>query len=70
MPSPGTHLRRNPLYDSGAIRWPSDRYAQEYGPLATYPAQADAPANAIAGTSAAIDVLARRRVLVELPDRW
>lgn len=70
MPPPGTRLRRNPLYEAGAIRWPSERYAQEYGPLATYPAQADAPDAAVAGTSAAVDSLARRRVLVELPDRW
>ena len=28
MPPPGAALRRNPLYDaSGAIRWPSERYA-------------------------------------------
>lgn len=70
VPPPGTRLRRNPLYHAGAIRWPSERYAREYGPLATYPAQADAPDSAIAGTSAAIDALARRRVLVDLPDRW
>ena len=70
MPPPGTRLRRNPLYEAGAICWPSPRYAQEYGPLATYPAEADAPAEAIAGSSAAIDALARRRVLVELPERW
>ena len=69
-PPPGVTLRRNPLYEAGAIRWPSDRYAVEYGPLATYPAQTDAPDAAVAGQSAVIDALARRRVLLDLPERW
>ena len=68
-PPPGTALRRNPLYVGGAIAWPSERYATEYGPLATYPARTDAPETAIAGAEA-IDALARRRVLVDLPERW
>ncbi len=71
VPPPGTRLRRNPLYDEeGAIRWPSERYEREYGPLATYPMHADAPAEAVAGADPAVDALARRRVLVDLPDRW
>jgi hypothetical protein len=70
MPSPGTKLRRNPLYVGGAIAWPSPRYATEYAPLATYPAASDAPDEACAGANAAIDALARRRVLVDLPERW
>ena len=70
MPSPGTRLRRNPLYQGNQISWPSDRYEREYGPLATYPAQTDAPDTAVAGETAAIDALARQRVLLDLPDRW
>jgi hypothetical protein len=70
MPRAGAPLRRNPLYVGGAIAWPSPRYAAEYGPLATYPAVTDAPDEARAGASAAIDALARRRVLVDLPERW
>ena len=71
MPQPGTRLRRNPLYGGdGAIRWPSERYEREYGPLATYPMHADAPAEAVAGADPEVDALARRRVLVDLPDRW
>jgi hypothetical protein len=70
MPPPGAELRRNPLYAGPAIQWPSDRYAREYGPLATYPMQTDAPERAVAGTDPAIDQLARRRVLLDLPLRW
>jgi hypothetical protein len=69
-PPPGTPLRRNPLYVGGRVAWPSERYAVEYGPLATYPASTDAPAEARAGANAAVDALARRRVLVDLPERW
>ena len=70
LPPPGTLLRRNPLYQGGEIHWPSERYAVEYGPLATYPPETDAPDAAVAGQTTAIDALARRRVLVDLPERW
>ncbi len=70
IPPPGAKLRRNPLYVGGEIRWPSERYATEYGPLVTYPARTDAPETAIAGHSAEIDALAHRRVLLDLPERW
>ena len=70
MPVPGSALRRNPLYEGAQIRWPSARYEQEYGPLATYPAEAAGPAEAVAGSDAVVDALARRRVLVDLPARW
>ncbi len=69
-PPAGARLRRNPLYQGGRIRWPSERYAVEYGPLATYPASTDAPDLAVAGQNAAIDALARRRVMLDLPERW
>ncbi len=54
-------LRLNPLYERGVLVWPSDRYAQEYGPRSDYlPALAEPlPPDA-----------ARRRVLVDLPERW
>ena len=70
VPPPGTPLRRNPLYAGPDIRWPSDRYAQEYGPLATYPLHAEGPEQAVAGAGPAVDALARRRVLLDLPASW
>lgn len=68
MPGPGAALRRNPLYHDGAVVWPSERYATEYGPLATYPMQTDAPDTATLGPATAAD--ARRRVLLDLPAQW
>lgn len=75
MPEAGARLVRNPLYiddgtDAARIRWPSPRYEAEYGPLATYPPETDAPAVATVGASPAVDELARRRVLLDLPTRW
>ncbi len=70
LPAPGQELRRNPLYQGGAIRWPSPRYEAEYGSLATYPGEAAGPETAVAGADPAIDALARRRVLLDLPARW
>jgi SAM-dependent methyltransferase len=54
-------LRLNPLYASGALVWPSERYEQEYGPRSDYlpPRAEPLPPDA-----------ARRRVLVDLPERW
>jgi len=70
MPPVGTTLRRNPLYAGPNIQWPSERYQREYGPLATYPLQSDAPERAVAGADLATDRLARRRVLLDLPQQW
>lgn len=70
MPPPGAVLRRNPLYAGPEIEWPSERYQREYGPLATYPLRSDAPERAVAGADAATDRFARRRVLLDLPQRW
>jgi hypothetical protein len=71
VPSPGSRLVRNPLYVGGEVRWPSERYETEYGPLATYPREAaEAPEEAVAGESVAVDLMARRRVLLDLPARW
>ena len=52
----------NPLYEGGELRWPSERYAQEYGPRADYLPERwpeSLPPDA-----------ARRRLLVDLPERW
>lgn len=76
LPSPGARLVRNPLYVDEAgtgtarLRWPSPRYEAEYGALATYPAETDAPSIAAAGAGPAVDGMARRRILLDLPARW
>ncbi|MDN3568792.1 class I SAM-dependent methyltransferase [Paeniroseomonas aquatica] len=69
LPPVGTLLRRNPLYGAGGrIAWPSERYAREYGPRATYPAVSAVPDwVAFDATTAAA---ARRRELVDLPEGW
>jgi SAM-dependent methyltransferase len=68
LPSPGTPLRRNPLYRDGSIAWPSARYEREYGPRATYPLRATAPEHAVADARTADWAL--RRELLDLPERW
>lgn len=68
LPPEGAPLRRNPLYRSGEIAWPSERYAREYGPRATYPARATCPERAVAGAATAD--WAMRRELLDLPERW
>lgn len=72
LPSPGTALARNPLYDADSRRvWPSERYGREYGPRATYPATTAAPPHAVLDpTQPVIRAQARRRELVDLPARW
>lgn len=72
-PDRARRLVRNPLYvvgDDGALerRFPSERYAREYGPSVTYPPTTDAPAEVFAGEADA--ALVRTRVLLDLPDRW
>nr|WP_246406340.1 class I SAM-dependent methyltransferase [Modestobacter versicolor] len=55
-------LRPNPLYVDGGLRWPSERYAAEYGPRSGHlPARWPEPLPADA---------ARRRLLVDLPEQW
>jgi SAM-dependent methyltransferase len=69
LPPEGSALRRNPLYDGGGqVRWPSPRYAQEYGPRATYPAASSVPDAAV--LDATTRDAARRRELLDLPERW
>ncbi|MFI6210028.1 class I SAM-dependent methyltransferase [Streptomyces sp. NPDC051041] len=76
-PVPGRPLRPNPLYHDGLLRWPGERWRDEYGPgaraylperVALSPALlADARAGRL--TPRVAD-LARRRVLLDLPERW
>ena len=68
LPPDGVALRRNPLYQGGRIAWPSERYAREYGPRATYPASPTGPERARAGAATA--EWAMRRELLDLPERW
>ncbi len=70
----GPVLRLNPLYRQGAqgaeIAWPSARYEQEYAALATYPMRWSGPETLDRADAPDADALLRRRVYVELPDRW
>ncbi|TCZ64942.1 class I SAM-dependent methyltransferase [Roseicella aquatilis] len=69
LPRPGAALRRNPLYGrDGRLAWPSERYAREYGPRATYPPVTAVPEHAVLGAASAEQ--ARRRELLDLPERW
>ncbi len=56
-PPAATQLRPNPLLRDGALCFPSERYAKEYGPLMDYV------------TDCSLDAR-RRRALVSLPERW
>jgi len=71
MPPNGTSLTRNPLYDAAGRRdWPSARYAEEYGPRATYPATTAAPAHAVLDARPGLRAQVLRRELLALPERW
>ncbi len=75
MPSRGAALQLNPLYceepDGQSFRrFPSQRYAEEIGHLATYPPRVIARGRVTAGADPADDALIRRRVWVDLPPRW
>ncbi|MDL5156312.1 class I SAM-dependent methyltransferase [Actinomycetospora termitidis] len=63
-PSPGATLRPNPLYRDGVREWPNPRWAAEYGARAAVYLPETLP------TDLSDDRAARRRVLVELPERW
>ena len=83
MPVPDAALRLNPLFkprdDGLTIEWPSPRYQTEYEPRTTLPrtlttAESEHLA-AIAPRStgreaSGIDDAIRRRILVDLPERW
>jgi SAM-dependent methyltransferase len=64
-PLPGRSLRVNPLYRDGQREWPNDRYAAEYGPRATYLPDVLTDAD-LADEATAY----RRRLLLDLPERW
>lgn len=69
MPCASARLRLNPLYqavdDGFAVNWPSRRYEEEYAERATYPGWLPAADDQTVGEEAV-----RRRVLVDLPERW
>ena len=67
-PSTNTMLRRNPLLGESGIRWPSDRYRDEYESRATYRFNADVPAKAIMDDDWLPHLT--RRELLDLPERW
>ena len=80
-PAPGARLVLNPLLhdgDGGGLRphWPSERFAAEYRDvphLVDPPVHAADAERALAGgvdDLAARAALARRRVLLDLPERW
>lgn len=79
----GRSLRLNPLYQLGrgdpvplTLRWPSPRYRAEYAPLSDYLWQPSIDAELLARggrgdvDGAEIADLLRRRVLLDLPERW
>lgn len=69
MPPADASLRLNPLYRSSddglAVAWPSSRYESEYAAHATYPVWLP-PDRDLCRSKDAV----RRRVLVDLPERW
>ena len=82
LPPPGTPLYPNPLYEVEGgdparlrLRWPSARYRDEYAPRSGYlPEEASIPQETIrkaaagaAGSDREVDLLARRRLLLDLP---
>jgi len=63
MPSPDATLRPNPLLgEDGAVRWPSPRWRDEYGPGCLW-------ANPAPDLPFPADPVRQRR-LVDLPERW
>ncbi len=76
LPKAGTVVRLNPLYqpdgEGYAIRWPSERYREEYAPRATYPMQSSGPEQlTFDGRIDGADTQrVRAREYVDLPERW
>ena len=70
----GGEWRLNPLYRASGgrrvLKFPSGRYATEYGALATYPAEVAADLLDRAPAEVLDPALLRRRVYVDLPARW
>lgn len=76
-PVPGRPLRPNPLYRDGLLRWPGQRWRDEYGrgAAAYLPGRVDLSPGLLADARAGrltpeVAELARRRVLLDLPERW
>ncbi|MGK5499317.1 hypothetical protein ACSNOF_15465, partial [Streptomyces sp. URMC 125] len=76
-PVPGRPLRPNPLYRDGLLRWPGPRWRDEYarGAAAYLPGRVDLSPGLLADARAGrltpeVAELARRRVLLDLPERW
>ncbi len=73
MPSPSASLRLNPLYRADhedlVVDWPSTRYEAEYSARATYPTRIADGARNQHQQATEVDAV-RRRVLVDLPERW
>ena len=71
VPVADAALRLNPLYqpqdDGYAVVWPSPRYQAEYAGRATFPDRL--PADRCRALGADADAV-RRRILVDLPERW
>ena len=67
-PPDGAALTRNPLLTQDGIAWPSERYEDEYGSIATYGRRAGVPETAV--MAADLAPLVRSRDLLELPKRW
>ena len=80
MPLADAALRLNPLFkprdDVLAIEWPSPRYQTEYEPRTTLPhtltsAESESLDAVVAGRDASgFEEAVRRRILVDLPERW
>ena len=71
MPPPSAALRVNPLYQRDAhglaVAWPTPRYAAEYAGRATYPPRLAA---GVEGPDPCNSDAIRRRIFVDLPERW
>lgn len=83
VPPPGARLRLNPLLSvepgepaAICVRWPSRRYEQEYAALSDHLRDLPALPRSLLedvchfGLDARVDELARRRVLLDLPEAW
>ena len=68
LPQGGRLLRRNPLCVDGTLVWPSERYAEEYGGRLTFACHLNLPETIAMAPE--WEAAARRRELVDLPERW
>lgn len=68
LPQGGRLLRRNPLCVDGSLVWPSERYAEEYAGRLTFDCHSNLPETIAMAPE--WEAAARRRELVDLPERW